>query len=104
MPAMTFADRWNALEPMERRRLRRLVRMGRPIDDPQLAALASEYAAFQRARIWNRFFWIWFVPGVLIALSIAAQIHPVMIGIVLALAAQGVLANLNLSRIARLSP
>jgi hypothetical protein len=101
---MTFAEQWNALEPMERRRLRRLVRLGRPIEDPHLAELATEYAAFQRSRVWNRFFWLWFAPGVFIALSIASQLHPIAIGIVLALAAQAVFAYINLRKTANVGP
>ncbi len=100
---MTFVDEWNHLEPMERRRLRRLVRLGRPIDEPRLAALAGEYARFQRQRPWARLFWIWFVPGLFIALSIASQMHPIMLGIVLALAAQAVFTNYNLRKTARLA-
>jgi hypothetical protein len=103
MLAMTFAEQWKQIEPIERRRLRRLVRLGRPVDDPSLEALASEYARYQLARPWIRLFWVWFVPGVFIALSIASQMHPVMLGVVLALAAQAVLANYNLRKTARLS-
>jgi hypothetical protein len=99
---MTFVDEWNQLEPMERRRLRRLVRLGRPIEDPQLAALAGEYARFQRSRPWARLFWVWFVPGLCIALSIASQMHPVVLGVVLALAAQAVVTNYNLRKTSRL--
>jgi hypothetical protein len=102
MTRMSFVDEWNALQPMERRRLRRLVRMGRPIEDAHLAPLAGEYAAYQRARPWVRFFWVWFVPGLLLALSIASEVHPVMFGVVVALAAQAVFANINLRKNARL--
>ncbi len=100
---MTFAEQWNEIEPMERRRLRRLVRLGRPVDDPHLELVAREYARYQLARPWIRFFWVWFVPGVFIALSIASQMHPLMIGIVLAVGAQAVVANFNLRKTARLS-
>jgi hypothetical protein len=100
---MAFVDEWNQLEPMERRQLRRLVRLGRPIEDPRLAALAGEYARFQRGRPWARLFWVWFGPGLLIALSIASQMHPVILGIVLALAAQAVFTNYNLRKTSRLS-
>lgn len=96
-----FIEAWNTLERPERKRLRRLVRLGRPIDEPELAGLAPSYARYQQARPWVRFFWLWFVPGVLFALGMASQMHPVMIGIVLALAGQAVLTNRNLRRAAR---
>ena len=51
-------------------------------------------------RPWIRFFWLWFVPGIVLALGTAAQIHPVVIGIVLALAAQAVYGWFNLRRTA----
>jgi hypothetical protein len=99
-----FISGWNQLERMERTRLRRLVRLGRPIDEPHLDALAAGYAEFQLARPWMRFFWLWFVPGVVIALSIGAQMHPIMLGVVIALVAQAVSANRNLRRRALLDP
>lgn len=48
-----------------------------------------------------RLFWVWFVPGILVALAIAGSIHPLMIGVALALGAQAVLTNFNLRRSAR---
>lgn len=100
MDQTQFAARWNALCLRDRRRMRRLVRLGRPLDDPEEAALAVEYARFQRSRPWARLFWIWFVPGLVLALGIATRIHPVVIGMVLAMAAQAVFANRNLKRFA----
>ena len=97
----TFPADWNALERADRLRLRRLVRLGRPIDDPQLAHIAHAYARHQTARPWMRYFWLWFVPGMLIALGTAAGIHPVLVGIVLALGAQAVWAWCSLRRTAR---
>lgn len=100
MDQTQFATRWNALAVRDRRRMRRLVRLGRPLDDPQEAALAVEYARFQRARPWTRLFWVWFIPGLILALGIATQMHPIVIGAVLAMAAQAVFANRNLKRMA----
>jgi hypothetical protein len=48
-----------------------------------------------------RFFWVWFVPGLLLVLSLAAQIHPIMIGVVLASAAQAVMTRRNIQKLAR---
>jgi hypothetical protein len=96
-----FIDQWNELDRLERSRLRRVVRMGRKIDEPQLAELGTAYARYQVARPWIRFFWLWFVPGLVIALGVAAQIHPIFVGIVIVLAAQAVWAQFSLRRLAR---
>ncbi len=91
------------MDRRERQRLRRVVRLGRALDTPEEAALAVGYARFQRTRIWSRLFWVWFVPGLVIALGIATQIHPVAIGIVVALAAQAVFARRNLGRVEKVN-
>ena len=80
-------------------RLRRVVRLGR-LNREELAPLAAGYARYQTARPWVRYFWLWFVPGIVVALGIAASVHPVVIGITLALGAQAVMAYLNLRRAA----
>jgi hypothetical protein len=100
----TFIEHWNALDRPSRMRLRRLVRLGRSIDEPDLARLAASYASYQTSRPWIRYFWVWFVPGILLALSIAASVHPAFVGVTLALGAQAVLANVNLRRTARRVP
>ena len=96
-----FIDAWNDLERGQRTHLRRLVRVGRVDDDPQLARLAQGYAKYQLARPWIRYFWLWFVPGLVIALGFAVQLHPIVIGVVIALAAQAVWARINIARLAR---
>jgi hypothetical protein len=93
-----FAQAWNDLEPRERAHLRRLVRMGRRIDDPALAPLATQYAQRQRARPWVRFFWVWFIPGALIAVAAASRVHPVLVGAALVLAGEAVFAYFNLRK------
>ena len=95
-----FADDWNALPFAERRRLRRLVRLGRLPDDPADAELAMAFAAHQRTRLWWRLFWLWFVPGLVLALGVALLIHPIVIGIVLASAGQALLTRHNATKIA----
>lgn len=102
-PGDDFAREWNRLAVSDRRRVRRLVRMGRPLADPKEAAFAVDYATFQRSRAWNRLFWVWFLPGVLVALGIAATIHPIVIGAVLALATQALFAHRNLSRVEKVN-
>lgn len=94
-----FLARWGELPRTERARIRRQVRLGRPFDDREKAELGVEYANFQLSRIWVRMFWIWFLPGLLLSLGIAARIHPIVVGIVLALAAQAVFARRNLGRV-----
>jgi hypothetical protein len=93
-----FVERWNALDRRDRLRMRRLVRIGRPMDDRSEAELAVAYARFQASRPWARMFWIWFVPGLVLALAAAGAIHPVLIGVVLALAMQALFARRNLRR------
>jgi hypothetical protein len=101
LPRDDFVDEWNRLERRERRRLRRLVQLGRPPSDPAEAQLAVLYARFQQSRPWMRFFWLWFVPGLVLALGVAARIHPILIGVVLAAGIQAVLTRRNLGRVSR---
>jgi hypothetical protein len=75
--------------------------MGRPIDSPELAHLAPEYARWQMRRPWMRLFWLWFVPGILVVLAFSASIHPVVVGITIALGAQAVWAWFSLRKVAR---
>jgi len=95
-----FTAAWSTLPPRDRRRIRRLVRMGHRVE-PEEAALAVGYAAAQCRLPWIRFFWLWFLPGLAFALFTASQVHPVVVGVVLALAAQALFARRNLTRTAR---
>jgi hypothetical protein len=97
--ATDFIRRWNALDRRDRLRIRRLVRLGRPLADRQEAELAVAYARLQRSRLWARTFWIWFVPGLLLTLAAAARIHPIVVGMVLALGTQAILTTRNLRRV-----
>src|SRR5436190_22264675 len=109
MPAAAIPDRdafvrdWNALPRPDRLRVRRLVRLGRPVADPAEAQLAVAYGRYQRSRIWTRLFWLWFIPGLLLALGVAARIHPVLVGVVVMLAAQAVYAWFNIRRVERVN-
>lgn len=69
--------------------------------EPGETALAIGYAAAQCRLPWIRYFWWWFLPGIAFALITASQIHAVVIGVVLALAAQALFARRNLTRTAR---
>lgn len=98
-----FSDRWNALSDTERKYLRRQIRTGRPSDSREHALLAVEYARFLRSRTWTRLFWIWFIPGLVLSLGIASRLHPVLVGVVLALGAQAVFAHRNLARVEKVN-
>ena len=97
--ASEFAAEWDALDRSARLRLRRLVRMGRPIEEPELARVAPAYARYQCARPWMRFFWLWFVPGMFLVLLASAGIHPILVGVVIALGAQAVWAWISLQHL-----
>ena len=99
--ASAFASEWNALDRSERLRIRRLVRMGRPVEPPELSHLARGYARWQMQRPWMRFFPFWFTPGIVIVLGVTAQIHPILVGVTIALGAQAVWAYISLRKIAR---
>jgi hypothetical protein len=94
-----FATEWNALPRADRSRLRRLIRIGKPVD-AEFAHLAPTYARYQLERPWMRFFWLWFVPGMLLALGATATIHPILVGVALALGAQAVWAYFSLRKAA----
>ncbi len=96
-----FTEEWNALPLRDRRRIRRMVRIGRLPEDADEARLAEGFAMHERARLWWRGFWFWFVPGMLLALGVAMMIHPIVIGIVLATGAQALVVRRNASRISR---
>jgi hypothetical protein len=98
----TFFDHWHALDRTSQKRIRRLVRIGRPVD-PSEAPVAVAYAAYQSGRLWQRFFWLWFLPAVVVALGAAVRIHPVVVGVVVGLAAQAILVHLNLRRAGRIN-
>lgn len=98
-----FLQAWGSLPRRERSRLRRMVRMGMPLVGAEEAALAVAYARFQRRRVWARLFWAWFVPGLVLALGVALRMHPMVVGVVLALGAQAVFAHRNLRRVERVN-
>jgi hypothetical protein len=97
----TFARDWNTCDRRDRAYVRRRVRIGRVVEEPSLSALATGYARYQMQRPWMRFFWFWFAPGMLLALSAAASIRPIFVGATLALGAQAVWAYFSLRKVAR---
>ncbi len=74
-----------------------------PLADRAEAGVAVAYARFQRSRTWARLFWLWYLPGLLLALAVALRIHPLVVGVVIALAAQAVFAHRNLGRVERVN-
>lgn len=98
-----FLKAWKALSSKDRRRIRQLVRFGWTIENRKEAALAADYARYLQTRAWARRFWLWYPFVLMAALLAAAQIHPIAIGIVIALGIQTVLAQRNIRRRARSS-
>ena len=88
-----FAGRWNATDKSERRQIRRLVRIGRPQETEADARLAVGFAAYQRTRPWYRFFWLWFVPVIIGGLGASFATHPIVIGMVAAVAVNALLVR-----------
>ncbi len=78
-----FAAEWNSLEKVDRRQIRRLVRIGRPQETAADARLAVAFAAYQRSRAWYRFFYLWIAPLAVAGLIAGVNLHPIFIGMVL---------------------
>lgn len=94
---------FNALPRIDRKALRRTVRMGRPLATPEEASMAVAFARHQRSQPWYKLFWVLFVPGLVVALAVASTLHLAVTGIVLALAAQGAWGWVSLRRVERVN-
>jgi len=79
------------------------VRVGRPVETAEEAKLAVSYAEFQKQRPAWRLFWIWFVPGLTIALLAAMSVHAVLVGVVLAAGANAIFVHRNLNRVTKVN-
>lgn len=88
-----FVAEWNALDKIERRQIRRLVRIGREQEDARHARLAVGFAAHQRTRPWYRFFWLWFPVLVVAGVIAGFGLHPIVLGMILALAGNALLVR-----------
>ncbi len=66
--------------------------------------MAPGYAQWQLQRPWMRLFWVWFVPGIFLVLGAAARIHPILLGVAIALGAQAVWAYVSIRKLARRAP
>ena len=93
------AAAYNELPRVEQKVLRRTVRMGRPLDTPEQARMAVALARYQRAQTWYRLFWLLFVPGVVVSVAVASRLHLALVGVVLAVAAQGAWGWISLRRV-----
>ena len=97
-PDPHFAATWNATDRARRKQIRRLVRNGRFQESVADARLAVGFAAYQRSRPWYRFFWLW-LPVVMVGALVAASlVHPLVIGMVLAVAGNGIFVRRNFRR------
>jgi ferric-dicitrate binding protein FerR (iron transport regulator) len=95
-----FAQRWNALNKVHRRQIRRLARIGRAQENSADAQLAVVFAAFQQSRSWYRRFWLWFPVLVVAGVIAGLAIHPLIVGIVVGFAANALFVRRNYSRVA----
>ena len=84
------AAAYNALPKVEQRMLRRTVRMGRALETPEEARMAVALARYQRSQPWYTMFWVAFVPLLVLSVAVASRLHLAAVGVVLAMAAQGV--------------
>ncbi len=94
----TFAATWNGMDKTERRQIRRLVRIGRPQESVERAELAVRFAAYQRTRPWYRFYYLWIVPVALAGLIAGANIHPIVLGVVLGALVVSFMSRRNFKR------
>lgn len=97
------AAAYNALPMVEQKVLRRTMRMGRAQGSPEEARMAVALARFQRAQPWYRLFWLLFLPGLVLSVVIASRLHVALVGVVLALAAQGAWGWVSLRRVEKVN-
>ena len=83
--------------------MRRTLRMGRPLATPEEARMAVSLARYQRSQPWYRLFWVLFGPGVVVSLVIASRLHVAVVGVVVAVAAQGAWAWIALRRVEKVN-
>ena len=93
-----FAVEWNALDKPTRRQIRRLVRIGRQQENADDARLAVGFARYQRTRPWYRLFWLWLIPLIVAGVIAGFALHPILIGVVLAVAGNAFLVRRGFSK------
>ena len=93
-----FVAEWNALDKPTRRQVRRVVRIGRQQENAEDARLAVGFAAYQRTRPWYRYFWFWIIPLLVAGVIAGFALHPILIGVVLAVCGNAVLVRRGFSK------
>ena len=93
-----FAAEWNALDKPTRRQVRRLVRIGRQQENAADARMAVGFAAYQRTRPWYRYFWLWIIPLFAAGVIAGFALHPILIGVVLAVCGNAFLVRRGFSK------
>ncbi|MEO5680020.1 MAG: hypothetical protein ABIS47_10165 [Acidimicrobiales bacterium] len=94
---------YNDLPRVEQKLLRRTVRMGRPMASRDEAGMAVAFARYQRTQPWYKLFWVLFIPGLVVSLAVASTLHLAVVGIVLAVAAQGAWGWISLRRVEKVN-
>lgn len=80
-----FLEAWNALEKTDRIYVRRMVRTGQRFkpEERDLAAVGVAYSRYQLSKPWQRLFWLWFLPALVISFSAGLRVHELVAGAVL---------------------
>jgi len=61
--------------------------------------MAVALARYQQTQPWYKLFWFLFVPGLVVSVAIASRLHLIVVGVVLAVAAQGAWGWFSLRRV-----
>lgn len=95
-----FLERWNDLPRTDRVYVRRIVRTGQRFkaDEQDLAQMGVGYARYQLSKPWQRLFWVWFLPALVLSFSAGLRVHELVAGAVLGAALLAWSARRNLKR------
>ena len=74
------------------------VRIGRQQENADDARLAVGFARYQRTRPWYRLFWLWLIPLIVAGVIAGFALHPILIGVVLAVAGNAFLVRRGFSK------
>ncbi len=80
-----FLEAWNALDKTDRIYVRRMVRTGQRFKpgEGDLARMGVAYSRYQLSKPWQRLFWLWFLPALVVSFSAGLRIHELAAGAVL---------------------
>lgn len=95
-----FLEQWNRLPKTDRVYVRRMVRTGQRFKagEKELARMGVAYSRYQMSKPWQRLFWIWLPPALVLAFSAGMRIHELIAGAVLGAALLAWSARRNLKR------